>query len=94
MPKLKPGIQEERNRIVRSCIRGNQERYGVSDDQLASRIGVVTRTVQNRRDRPENFTLKELQEANQILKLTPVQAASMILGRDLTAREFRDFILS
>ena len=74
MAKLKPGIQEERNRIVRSCIRGNQERYGISDDLLAKRIGVVTRTVQNRRDRPENFTLKELQ--------------------DLTAREFRDFILS
>ena len=88
MAKLKPGIQEERNRIVRSCIRGNQERYGISDDLLAKRIGVVTRTVQNRRDRPENFTL------NQILKFTPVQAASMILGRDLTAREFRDFILS
>ncbi len=30
MPKLKPTEKEERNRITRSVIRGNQERYGIN----------------------------------------------------------------
>ena len=93
MPKLKPNAMEESSRIVRACISNNMELYAISDDLLARRMGVTKRTVQNRRDRPENYTLKELWDLNKTLKLTPVQAASVVLGRPLTAREIKDFIL-
>lgn len=60
MPRLKPSDQEERNRIVRACIAGNQERQGIDDVGLAKYLGVVPNTVRNKKKRPETFTLREL----------------------------------
>ena len=50
MPRLKPSDQEERNRIVRACIAGNQERQGIDDIGLAKYLGVVPNTVRNKRE--------------------------------------------
>lgn len=47
MPKLKPNIQEERNRIVRACIAGNKERLAIDDAALAIKVGVTKKTIQN-----------------------------------------------
>lgn len=93
MPKLKPSDQEERNRIVRACIAGNQERQGIDDAGLAKCLGVVPDTVRNKKKRPETFTLRELQTVSRALKFSPIQAASIVLGRDLTTSEIRDFVL-
>lgn len=93
MPKLKPSEQEEKNRIVRACIAGNQERQGIDDARLAKYLGVVPETVRNKKKRPETFTLRELQAVSRVLKFSPVQAASIVLGRDLTASEIKNFIL-
>ena len=38
MPKLKPSMQEERNRIVRACIAGNKERLAIDDAALAVKV--------------------------------------------------------
>lgn len=94
MPKLKPSEQEERNRIVRACIAGNQERQGVDDSSLAKSLGVVPDTVRNKKKRPGTFTLSELQTVSRVLKFSPIQAASIVLGRDLTRTEIKDFILN
>lgn len=94
MPKLKPSEQEERNRIVRACIVGNQERQGVDDSSLAKSLGVVQDTVRNKKKRPGTFTLSELQTVSRVLKFSPIQAASIVLGRDLTRTEIKDFILN
>lgn len=93
MPKLKPSDQEERNRIVRACIAGNQERQGIDDAGLAKYLGVVPDTVRNKKKRPETFTLRELQAVSRALKFSPIQSASIVLGRDLTTSEIRDFVL-
>lgn len=93
MPKLKPSDQEEANRIIRACIANNMERQALEDEELAKRLGVTKQTVQNKRRRPATFTAKELQRLSKILKFTPIQAASIVLGRDLTMREIKDFIL-
>ncbi len=93
MPKLKPNQTEESSRVVRSCITGNMELYAIKDEQLASRMGVCKKTVQNRRDKPENYTLKELWAVAKVLKLTPIQAASIVLGRPITSKEIKEFIL-
>ena len=93
MPKLKPNPTKESSRVVRSCIAGNMELYAIGDEQLANRMGVCKKTVQNRRDKPENYTLKELWVAAKVLKLTPIQAASIVLGRPITSKEIKEFIL-
>lgn len=93
MPKLNPFAFEERNRIVRSCIAANQERYDFTDETLAKLLGITPKTMRNRKKNPENFTLWELQSLSRTLKFTPIQAASIVLGRDLTAKEVKDFIL-
>lgn len=93
MPKLKPNPTEEASRIVRACIANNMALYNVSDDLLAAKMGVTKRTIQNRRGSPQGYTLEELWVVAKTLKLTPIQAASIVLGRTLTSREIKDFIL-
>ncbi len=93
MPKLKPNPIEESSRVVRACVSNNMSLYGISEDMLATKLGVTKRTVQNRQDRPENYTLEELWGLSRALKLTPIQAASVVLGRPLTSKEIKEFIL-
>ena len=93
MPKLKPSDQEESNRVVRACISAGMERQAIDDEKLAVKVGVTKKTIQNKRHRPEPLTLQELQKMAKILKFTPFQAASVLLGRELTAKEIREFIL-
>lgn len=93
MPKLKPSEQEESNRIIRACISGNMERQAVNDEYLAARVGVTKQTIQKKRHQPETITVKELQRISKILKFTPLQAASIVLGRELTSKEVKEFIL-
>ena len=92
MPKLKPNIQEERNRIVRACIAGNKERLAI-DAALAIKVGVTKKTIQNKYHRPETYSLDEMQKIATVLKFTPIQAASVLLGRELTSKEIKEFIL-
>ena len=93
MPRLKPNPTEEASRVVRSCISSNMELYAVSEELLATKMGRTEKTVQNRWERPENFTLGELWAVAKAVKLTPIQAASIVLGRPLTSKEVKEFIL-
>ncbi len=93
MPRLKPSEREERKRIVRAVISGNKERYGVDDVALAAQSGVTDRTLRSRRDDPGMYRLEELWALARELRFTPTQAVSIVLGRDLTAKEIKDFIL-
>ena len=87
MPKLKPSMQEERNRIVRACIAGNKERLAIDDAALAVKVGVTKKTIQNKYHRPETYSLDEMQKIATVLKFTP------LLGRELTSKEIKEFIL-
>lgn len=93
MSYLNPSIYEERRRITRACIAANRERYGYTDEQLAKRLCISVQTFLQRKKDPDNFTLTELQSLGRALKFTPIQAASIILGRDITTKEVKDFIL-
>lgn len=93
MPKLKPNLTEEASRVVRSCISSNMELYAISEETLAVKTGVTKRTVQNRRKKPEDYTLGELWTVAKALRLTPIQAASIVLGRPLTNKEIKEFII-
>ena len=93
MPKLKPSEQEAANRVVKACISASMERQDLDNNDLAASLGLDVITVRRRRNKPEEFKLGELQKMAKKLKLTPFQAASMLLGRELTAKEIREFIL-
>lgn len=93
MPKLKPSPLEERNRIIRAIIAGNQERYSISDEFLAEHLNMSLTTFRKKKARPANFDLMDVHTLAKHLKFTPIQAASIALGRDITAKEIKDFIL-
>lgn len=93
MPKLKPSDQEQRDRVVRACFAGNQEREGIDDETLAKSLGVTAQTIRNKKRRPGTFTLDELQAASRILHFSAFQCAAIGLGRELTTAEIKDFIL-
>lgn len=93
MAKLKPLEREEAGRIIRACIANQMERQAFNDGVVAARLGIAKQTYQNKYKRPETFTLKEVCNLSKVLKFTPIQAASIVLGRDLTSREIKEFIL-
>lgn len=93
MPKLKPSEKEASSRVVRACISNNMSFYDANDSFMAVKLGVTTQTVRNKRANPETFTLGELWNMSKALKLTPIQAASITLGRPLTSKEVKEFIM-
>uniref|UniRef100_UPI0006D174CD hypothetical protein n=1 Tax=Clostridium sp. NkU-1 TaxID=1095009 RepID=UPI0006D174CD len=93
MPKLKPSDKEVSNRVVQACISSNMALYDCSEKAMAVKLGVTTRTIQNKRSKPGTLTLNELWDLSKALKLTPIQAASIALGRPLTSKEIKEFIL-
>jgi hypothetical protein len=93
MPKLKPSEKEASRRVVRACISNNMSLYATDDSFVALKLGVTTQTVRNKRAKPETLTLGELWDMSKTLKLTPIQAASIALGRPLTSKEVKEFIM-
>lgn len=93
MPALTPNDRQIAQRTVRACIANNSELYALNNEALAIKLGVCKKTIQNRWSEPETYTLKELWGLSRALKLTPIQAASIVLGRPLTKKEIKDFIL-
>lgn len=93
MPRLKPSEQEEASRIIRANIAYGMERQHTDNKELAIRLGVDPKTIRNKINRPDTFTFRELRTVAKALKFTPIQAASILLGRELTAKELKDFIL-
>ena len=69
MPKLKESEAERKNMITRAYIAKNMELYGFTDEEVATRLMCTRRTFQNKKKRPETFTLKELRKLCAVLKL-------------------------
>ena len=93
MPKLTSSDKEKADNIVRACIKSNQELYSVTSSELTRRVGIVDRTLRNRMVQPEGWRLEELRRAAKALKWTPLQCASILMGRPMTAKEIKDFIM-
>lgn len=93
MPKLAPNDKEVAGRVFRACISANREMYDIGESVMAAKAGIAVRTFRGKCENPETFTMKEVWSLSKVLKLTPVQAASILLGRPLTSREIKEFIL-
>jgi transposase len=78
MPKLKESEAEEKNRIARAYIAKNMELYGLSDEDVSKKLHVVKRTFQNKKKRPETFTLDELRKLCYVLKFNDQEKVMLL----------------
>lgn len=83
MPKVRRPANLEKDDIVRAYIAKGQARLGLKNEEIATKMHTTRQTLKNKYDRPGTFTLSELRELQDILKLTDVEKASMILGADV-----------
>ncbi|HHV13245.1 MAG TPA: hypothetical protein GXX75_23515 [Clostridiales bacterium] len=75
MPKLKESEEMQKSRLVRAYISKNMDLYGLSEEQVAVKLRFTKRTFQNKRKRPETFTLGELWKLCAVLKLSDEEKA-------------------
>lgn len=93
MPKISPNEKEQCRRVVKACISSNMDLYHIDENEIALKLGFTTRTLRNKRECPDTFTVAELWKLSRLLKFTPIQNASIIAGKALTSKEIKDFIL-
>ena len=78
MPKLKVNPLEQKRRVVRAYISKNMDLYGLDEETVAAKVHFTKRTLQNKRKRPETFTLNELWKISNILKFTAEEKAEIL----------------
>lgn len=70
MPKLKASEEEQKNNTTRAYIAKNMELYNLTDEEIAIKLRCTKRTFQNKKKRPETFTLGELRKLCTVIKLS------------------------
>lgn len=70
MPRLKESDELQKDRIARSYIAKNMELYNMSDEEVALKLRCTKRTFQNKKKRPDTFTLGELRKLCIAIKLS------------------------
>lgn len=78
MPRIQPSESELQNRRTRAAISHNMEELGITEEDLAKRLGCTIRTIQNKRRKPETITLPELRILAKYLKMTSEQVVELI----------------
>lgn len=70
MPKLKETQEQLKDNITRAYIAKNMALYNLTDEEVAIKLRCTKRTFQNKKKRPETFTLGELRRLCSVLKLS------------------------
>lgn len=71
MPKLQKTEAQEKDQLLRALIEKNKVLQGIRNNEtLAKKLRVCPKTVYNKLDRPETFTLKELRQLCTVLHFT------------------------
>ena len=78
MPKLKESEEAQKDRITRAYIAKNMALYNMSDEEVAVKLRCTKRTFQNKKKRPETFTLGELWKLCSVIKLSDEEKAQII----------------
>ncbi len=78
MPKLKESEEEQKNNITRAYIAKNMALYNLTDEQVALKIRCAKRTFQNKKKRPETFTLGEIRKLCTVIKLNAEEKSLII----------------
>ncbi len=80
MARVRPHPFEEKQRATRAFISAAMDLRDIDEEMLAGKIGVVKRTLQNKRARPETITLGEFWRMCDYLKPDEKMAVSILLG--------------
>lgn len=78
MPKLRESESQQKDRLTRALIAKNMALYDLNDEEVAIKLRCVKRTFQNKKKRPETFTLGELRKLAVVLKLTKEEKEQII----------------
>ncbi len=70
MPKLKVSEDEQWKRNVRGAIARGMEAQGLDDEAISKKMPFCKKTFQNKRKRPETFTVGEMRLLAKALKLS------------------------
>lgn len=81
MPKTKPFEQDLKARAARGVIRHALETSKLDEEEVAVRMHIVKRTLQNKIKRPETFRLDELWKLAEVLRLPPEDVAEILIGK-------------
>lgn len=84
---------EKRISVTRGIIAGAMARLGYEDQDMERILSVSRNTWQKYKKDPGTMSANDMWIITDLLKLTPPQAASMVLGRDLTADDFKQYVL-
>lgn len=69
MPKLKPSEEELKIRMLRGIIKKYLEVEKMTEEQLAAKMHIAKRTLQNKRRNPESFTYYQIRLILKILRV-------------------------
>jgi hypothetical protein len=78
VPKIKESVDEQKNNITRAYIAKNMALYNLTDEQVATKLRCTKRTFQNKKKRPETFTLEELRKLCIVIKLNSEEKSLII----------------
>ena len=78
MPKLKPSTEELENRMVSGIIEKNMIIQGLSENDLAKKLGVSLSTIYNWKSNPDTMSLFKLRMICKILKIPNWEKVQMI----------------
>lgn len=78
MSKIKETEAQLKDNIVRAYIAKNMALYNLSDDYVALKLHCTKRTFQNKKKRPETFTLGELRKLCKAIKLNDDEKGMLI----------------
>lgn len=84
---------EKKQNIARGIIAGGMARLGYEDADMQKILSVSHNTWQKYKKDPGTMSQSHIWILVDLLKLTPPQAASFALGRDLTADDFKQYVL-
>lgn len=70
MPRLKETEEQQKNNLTRAYIAKNMALYNLNDEQISIKLRCTKRTFQNKKKRPETFTLGELRKLCTVIKLS------------------------
>ena len=83
---------EKREGIAKGYIAGQMARYGYSDKDMQNSLSISDKTWAKYKNSPSTMPVSILWAVIDMLHLTPPQAASLALGKDLTAEDFRNYM--
>jgi hypothetical protein len=78
LPKLKETEEQQMDNLTRAYLAYYQELYSLSDEEVAIKMHCTRQTYQNKKRRPDTFTLKELRKLCKVLKLTDEAKTSIM----------------